>query len=114
MPETFIPAGITDVADAIRWAAAEGRPLILHGHRSKAGLGRAAHLDNRQAEYALDLSRLSGVLDYEPAELVLTLRPGTLVADVEKLLAASNQMLALTAPRRTTAFTPPSPRRRSC
>ncbi|MFN4312569.1 MAG: glycolate oxidase subunit GlcE [Ferrovibrio sp.] len=98
MPETFIPAGITDVADAIRWAAAEGRPLILHGHRSKAGLGRAAHLDNRQAEYALDLSRLSGVLDYEPAELVLTLRPGSLVSDVEKLLAASNQMLAFEPP----------------
>lgn len=93
MPETFIPAGTTDVADLIKWAAAEGKPLGLHGHRSKAGLGRPA-----QTEYALDIGRLSGILDYEPAELILTLRPGTLVSDVEKLLGASNQMLAFEPP----------------
>jgi glycolate oxidase FAD binding subunit len=93
MPETFIPAGTTDVADLIKWAAAEGKPLSLHGHRSKAGLGRPA-----QTEYALDIGRLSGVLDYEPAELVLTLRPGTLVSDVEKLLSASHQLLAFEPP----------------
>ncbi|PJI42435.1 glycolate oxidase subunit GlcE [Ferrovibrio sp.] len=93
MPETFIPSGTTDVADLIKWAAAEGKPLSLHGHRSKAGLGRPA-----QTEYALDIGRLSGILDYEPAELVLTLRPGTLVSDVEKLLGASHQMLAFEPP----------------
>lgn len=93
MPETFIPSGTTDVADLIKWAAAEGKPLSLHGHRSKAGLGRPA-----QTEYALDIGRLSGILDYEAAELVLTLRPGTLVSDVEKLLAASHQMLAFEPP----------------
>lgn len=93
MPETFIPSGTTDVADLIKWAAAEGKPLSLHGHRSKAGLGRPA-----QTEYALDIGRISGILDYEPAELVLTLRPGTLVSDVEKLLGSSNQMLAFEPP----------------
>ncbi len=93
MPETFIPAGTTDVVDAIRWAAAEGKPLELHGHRSKSQLGRPV-----QTAYALDMSRLHGVLEYEPAELTLTLRPGTLVSDVEKLLAASNQMLAFEPP----------------
>jgi glycolate oxidase FAD binding subunit len=98
MPETFIPAGTTDVVDAIRWAAAEGRPLELQGHRSKVGLGRPAQYDNRGMDYALDLSRLSGILDYEPAELVLTLRPGSLVSDVEKLLAARGQMLAFEPP----------------
>ena len=98
MPETFIPSGTTDVADLVKWAVAEGKPLALHGHRSKAGLGRPAHADNRVAEYALDISRLSGILDYEPAELVLTLRPGTLVSDVEKLLSARNQMLAFEPP----------------
>lgn len=93
MPETFIPSGTTDVADLIKWAAAESKPLSLQGHRSKAGLGRPA-----QTEYVLDISRLSGILDYEPAELVLTLRPGTLVSDVEKLLSARNQMLAFEPP----------------
>ena len=94
MPETFIPSGTTDVADLIKWAAAEGKPLSLHGHRSKAGLGRPA-----QTEYALDIGRLSGILDYEPAELVLTLRPGTLVSDVEKLLGADNAFIGNLAGR---------------
>lgn len=93
MPETFIPAGTTDVVDVIRWAAAEGKPLDLHGRRSKAGFGRPA-----QTEYALDLGRLAGVLDYEPAELIVTLRPGTLLADLEKQLAAASQMLAFEPP----------------
>lgn len=93
MPKTFIPAGTTDVVDVIRWAAAEAKPLDLHGRRSKSQLGRPV-----QSAYALDLSKLSGVLDYEPAELVLTLRPGTPIADIEKLLAAENQMLAFEPP----------------
>lgn len=93
MPETFIPAGTTDVVDTIRWAVAESKPLDLHGHRSKAGLGRPS-----QSAYALDLGRLQGVLDYEPAELTLTARPGTQISDIEKLLAAGNQMLAFEPP----------------
>src|SRR3546814_8515900 len=93
MPETFIPAGTTDVVDVIRWAAAEGKPLDLHGRRSKAGFGRPA-----QSEYALDLGRLAGVLDYEPAKLIVTLRPGPPLADLEKQLAASHQMLAFAPP----------------
>lgn len=93
MPETFVPHGISDVADVIRWAAAEAKPLDLHGHRSKAQLGRPS-----QSGYALDLSRLHGILDYEPAELVMTVRPGTLIGDIEKQLAAQNQMLAFEPP----------------
>lgn len=93
MPETFVPAGTTDVVDTIRWAVAESKPLDLHGHRSKAGLGRPS-----QSAYALDLGRLQGVLDYEPAELTLTARPGTQISDIEKLLAAGNQMLAFEPP----------------
>ncbi|HEX6958621.1 MAG TPA: glycolate oxidase subunit GlcE [Ferrovibrio sp.] len=93
MAETFIPAGMSDVVDVVRWAAAEAKPLELHGHRTKSQFGRAT-----QNAYALDLSRLQGVLDYEPAELILTLRPGSLVSDVEKLLTAQNQMLAFEPP----------------
>ena len=40
------------------------------------------------------MSALSRVIDYDPAELVLTVEPGALLADIEALLATSNQMLA--------------------
>jgi len=37
---------------------------------------------------------LAGVVDYDPAELVLTLRPGTPLSEVETLLSANGQMFA--------------------
>src|SRR3546814_3702339 len=41
-----------------------------------------------------DLYAIAGVVDYDPAELVLTVRPGTPLAEVEALVAERGQMLA--------------------
>jgi glycolate oxidase FAD binding subunit len=46
----------------------------------------------------LDTRTLSGVVEYQPKELVLTARAGTLLADIEALLAEQNQMLAFEPP----------------
>jgi glycolate oxidase FAD binding subunit len=46
----------------------------------------------------LDLSGLSGVVDYAPEELVVSLRAGTPLREVEALLAQRNQMLAFEPP----------------
>lgn len=93
MTETFVPNDAAGVREAIAWAAAESKPLELTGRGSKRRLGRPV-----QAAYTLDLSKLSGIVEYEPAELVLTCRPATLIEDIEKLLAARRQMLAFEPP----------------
>ena len=41
---------------------------------------------------------LSGILDYDPAELVVTVRAGTLLADLQAELAAQGQMLPFEPP----------------
>ena len=41
---------------------------------------------------------LSGIVDYEPAELVLTAQPATPLAEIEAALAAQRQMLAFEPP----------------
>ena len=51
-----------------------------------------------RADALLDVSRLAGVLDYEPAELVLTARPGTPLKEIEALLAGAGQMLSFEPP----------------
>ena len=56
---------------------------------SKRAIGRAAQWDA-----TLDVSVLSGVTLYEPAELVLSARAGTPIAEIEALVAASGQELA--------------------
>ncbi|QJE73977.1 glycolate oxidase subunit GlcE [Aerophototrophica crusticola] len=90
---TFTPETDAQVIDAVRWAVAEGQPLEIVGQGSKRGLGRPV-----QAAHTLDLSRLSGVVSYEPEELVLVVRPGTPMLEVEALLGSQGQCLAFEAP----------------
>jgi glycolate oxidase FAD binding subunit len=86
---TFTPTTADETLAAIQWALAEESPLEILGHGSKRGIGRP-----QQTEHVLDLSKLSGVTLYEPAELVLSARAGTPLAEIEALLEANNQQLA--------------------
>ena len=81
------------VLDTIKWAVAEKKPLDVRGAGSKSVLGRPTELD-----YVLDLSELSGVSFYEPAELVLSAGAATPVAEVEALLNDQNQQMAFEPP----------------
>jgi glycolate oxidase FAD binding subunit len=89
MDATLKPRGATDVEDVIKWAAGETQPLEIVGQGSKRALGRPV-----QAAHVLDLSDLSGVESYEPAELVLTVKAGTPIGEVEKLVDDNGQELS--------------------
>lgn len=41
----------------------------------------------------LDVSRLGGIVNYEPEELILTVQPGTSLVEIESVLAAKGQRL---------------------
>lgn len=77
-----------DVAEAVRWALAEGKALELIGAGSKRALGRPS-----QSDVTLDVSGLTGVTLYEPQELVLSAGAGTSMAEIEALVAANGQQL---------------------
>lgn len=87
------PGDDKEMQAAVEQACAEDRALDVVGAGTKRALGRPVIADDR-----LDLSRLTGVIDYEPAELVLTAGPGTLLSDVEALLAEAGQALAFEPP----------------
>ena len=77
------PADEAEVAAIVADAAYAGTTLEICGHGSRAGLG-----DPVAADAVLDLSRLSGVVAYEPEELILTVRAATSLAEIAPLLAA--------------------------
>jgi glycolate oxidase FAD binding subunit len=88
MATVIRPTCEADLIDAVADAARENRKLAIVGGGSKALVG--APTDARP----LSLAGIAGIVDYDPAELVLTVRPGTPLADVQSLVAGERQMLA--------------------
>jgi glycolate oxidase FAD binding subunit len=82
------PTTEDDLKDAIADAARAGARLEIRGSGSKAGIGAP-----REAA-VLDMTGFAGIIDYDPAELVLTVGAATPLAQVEALVAAEGQMLA--------------------
>jgi glycolate oxidase FAD binding subunit len=78
--------------DRIRAAHANNTPLVIQGGGSKTFYGNADEGE------VLSTRKLTGVVDYQPKELVLTARAGTPLAEIETLLAEQNQMLAFEPP----------------
>ncbi|MCL5275517.1 MAG: FAD-binding protein [Chloroflexi bacterium] len=89
---TLSPASFEDVQAAIR-ATRAGARLIPRGGGSKPALSAPG-----QAELSLDLSALSGVVEYNPGEYTFTALAGTRIAEVRALLAAQGQYLPFDPP----------------
>jgi glycolate oxidase FAD binding subunit len=89
MTDVLKPRDAKEVEEAARWALGNEKALELAGQGSKRGIGRPS-----QTDLTLDLSGLTGVTLYEPAELVLSARAGTPLNEIETLLEKNNQELA--------------------
>lgn len=85
-------AALSALGEQIRAAAAEGTCL-----RVRAG-GTKDFYGNAPRGTPLDPRALRGIVSYEPAELALSVRAGTPLAEVEDTLAERGQMLAFEPP----------------
>lgn len=81
-----------ELASQVTAASQTQSPLKIIAGRSKTFYGNAV-----QGEQ-LDISRHSGIIEYQPSELVITARSGTKLTDIEQTLADNNQMLAFEPP----------------
>ena len=86
---TITPADEQDLAAAVADAAQRKTPLAIVGGGTRAGLGRPM-----QTAETLSTAGLTGVTLYEPAEMVISARAGTPLAEIEALLAENRQRLA--------------------
>jgi glycolate oxidase FAD binding subunit len=83
---------INALCERVRDAAAKNAPLRIRGGGTKDFYGEALEGE------PLDVSGYSGIVAYEPKELVLTVRAGTRLHEVEAALAAERQMLPFEPP----------------
>lgn len=89
---------LNDFSDRIRQASAAGTPLRIRGGGSKDFYGQSL------VGEVLDTTAYKGVLSYEPSELVITVRAGTPLAEVQAMLAQKGQCLAFEPPHFTQSW----------
>ena len=91
MTEHELPA-LSRLRDRVRTASEERSPLRIRAGGTKDFYGNATAGD------LLDPRDVRGIVDYAPTELVVTVRGGTPLAELEAALAEHNQMLPFEPP----------------
>lgn len=89
MSDMLLPATEMEAADIICRHADARRSLSITGGNTRSGFGNRVKTDA-----CLSSRALSGIVAYNPAEMVMTVRAGTPVAEVEAALSAASQMMA--------------------
>jgi glycolate oxidase FAD binding subunit len=84
---------LTRWVDAVQTARSERRSLALQGGGTKSFYGPPGRGE------PFDLRALRGISSYEPSELVVTVRAGTPLAELEAALAEKGQCLPFEPPR---------------
>jgi glycolate oxidase FAD binding subunit len=82
------PQSEIQVLEAVREALSQKTPLSVVGHNSKQNYGRPA-----TASQSLSTANLAGIVDYQPDELIVTVRPGTSIDSLEQELMTQRQHL---------------------
>ncbi len=86
--DTLIP----EWRERIKIAQVKNTPLRIRGGGTKDFYGE------RLEGQVFDVSAHSGIVDYDPTELVITARGGTRLADIEKAMADAGQFLGFEPP----------------
>ena len=82
-----------NLTDQVNTAINNKTPLVIVGGNSKAFYG------NPVRATTLDVSGHQGIIDYHPSELVVTVRSGTKLSELEAELKSNKQMLAFEPPQ---------------
>jgi glycolate oxidase FAD binding subunit len=88
------PASTAQTAQVLRAAAAHGLRIVARGAGTKLGWGSPP----AAVDLLLDTSRLDGVVEHAAGDLVVVVRAGTTLDQLQSALAEAGQQLALDHP----------------
>ncbi len=89
MRQFHYPRSEAEAADIVRSHVASGTAMKIAGGNTRALMGNPV-----TADYCLRSTSLSGIVQYNPAEMVMVAKAGTPVREIEAALAEKGQMLA--------------------
>ncbi len=88
------PANLDEAASVLAWAAEAHVAIVPVGAGTRLGLGNRP----RAVDLLLSTHRLNQVIEYEPADLTITVQAGTRLADIQRVLAERGQFLPIDPP----------------
>ncbi len=83
------PLSEREISEIVKSCFKKNIPLEIQGLGTKKKIGR-----NFQSEKTLDLSKHSGIIEYQPEELYIKVKSGTPIDLIKKELKKNNQQLA--------------------
>ncbi|MCY3740041.1 MAG: FAD-binding oxidoreductase [Candidatus Poribacteria bacterium] len=86
-----LPASVQEMQDVLRFAAKANLSVMPAGAGTKLGIGNLP----QKLDVVLATTRLNGVVEYEPADLTVTVEAGIRLAALQAVLAQHRQYLAL-------------------
>lgn len=89
---------LSELTDQVLTARAAEKSLFIMGGGTKSFYGNHRAMRPQDGHYQLDMTAYRGIVNYQPSELVVTVRAGTPLADLEAELARNGQMLAFEPP----------------
>lgn len=87
-----MPDQTDNLLEAVATAIERMVPVRIAGNDTKSFMGRTSVGD------PLNIAKHSGVIEYEPTELVITVRAGTTITEINKVLAGHGQRLGSEPP----------------
>src|SRR6266852_5620816 len=88
------PGSVEEVSTTMAFASAEGLKVVPWGSGTKMALGGIPD----RVDLVVVLSRLNGVVDYEPADMTATFRAGSLLKEAQAILGRNGQFIGLDPP----------------
>lgn len=89
-----IPASVQALQNVLRFASDQNLSVIPAGSGTKLGIGNLT----QETDIVLATTRLNKVIEYEPADLTVTVEAGIRLADLQTELAKTRQFLPLNPP----------------
>ncbi|MBP6020787.1 MAG: glycolate oxidase subunit GlcE [Burkholderiaceae bacterium] len=90
---------LNELIQQVMTARATLKPVLIRGGGTKDFYGEPSGSGQAADTAILDMSAYTGIVNYQPSELVITARAGSLLSDIEATLTQQQQMLAFEPPR---------------